>query len=136
MEQAEQQPAQRSVAPFAVAAAALWVCGAALLLAAAPAEAQRAVLFGALAAGLGGGIALAALAVAMRRGTSGLVAGFGAGFLARVALVAAGLVASGAQGRAALLYAASFFALYAMSQAVEIAFVWMSSRGRATSAKA
>jgi hypothetical protein len=44
--------------------------------------------------------------------------------------VAAGLILSGARGDAALAYASSFFVLYALTQAVEIAYVWGSSRRR------
>jgi hypothetical protein len=80
------------------------------------------------AAGLGGAVSLAAIAVGVKKGTNGLLAGFAAGFMARMILVAVGLIASGAQGRAALLYAATFFALYAATQAVEIAYVWACSR--------
>lgn len=114
--------------PYAAASAALWVAGSALAVLLAPIEARTAVAAGALAAGLGGAVALVALAQGLKKGTKGLLAGFSIGFGARMLLVAAGLLASGAQGRVALLYAASFFALYAATQAVEIAFVWRSAR--------
>ena len=44
--------------------------------------------------------------------------------------VAAGFILSGARGDAALGYASSFFLLYVLTQAVEIAYVWGSSRRR------
>ena len=72
---------------------------------------------------LSGLLALPAVHLGLARGTSGLLAGFTAGFLARAALVAVGLVASGARGAAALPYVFAFFVLYAVTQGVEIAYV-------------
>ena len=71
-----------------------------------------------------------ALALGAPHGTNGILAGFVAGFFARMLAVAAGFILSGARGDAALGYASSFFLLYALTQAVEIAYVWGSSRRR------
>jgi hypothetical protein len=113
--------------PYAVASAALCGLGfgAASLM-----DHPRAALFGAGAAAVSAACALPALALGMPHGTNGILAGFVAGFFARMIAVAAGLVLSGARGPAALAYASSFFVLYAVTQAVEVAYVWGSSRAR------
>ena len=128
----------RSIAPFAAAAALVWLVGGGLCAILAPVDVRSAVVAGAIAAGIGAAAALTGLAYGIRHGTSGLLAGFAAGFFARMITVAVGLVASGAQGRSALAYAASFFAFYAATQAIEIAYVWASSQAgaRRTAAKA
>lgn len=113
--------------PYALASAALCCLG---LLAASQAPQARAALFGAGAATASAALALPALAYGIPRGTNGVLAGFVAGFFARMVAVAAGLVLSGARGEAAVAYAAAFFLLYAVTQAVEVACVWGSSRRR------
>jgi hypothetical protein len=127
----------RSVAPYAAATAVIWLAGTGLCAALATGAARGPVLAGAVAALASAAVALTGLAIGVRKGVNGLLAGFSAGFLARMAAVAVGLIASRAEGHAALLYAASFFGFYALSQAIEIAFVWSSSRAqRASQAKA
>jgi hypothetical protein len=90
----------------------------------------HAASYGVGAAGLSALCALPALALGAPRGTNGVLAGFLAGFFARMIAVAVGLVLSGARGGAALTYALSFFGLYALTQAVEVAYVFGSSRAR------
>ena len=46
--------------------------------------------------------------------------------------MAAGLIASGARGNLALIYAAAFFTLYAATQSIEVLFVHRSSQGATT----
>lgn len=121
----------RSIAPYAAAAGLVALAAFLFCTSLAVAEVRRAALFGVVASSIASAAALAALGVGIKKGTNGLLAGIGLGFLARLIAVAVGLIASGAQGRTALLYAASFFAIYASTQAVEIAYVWASSRGRA-----
>ena len=124
------QPGQRSRAallPYALASTALCALG---LGAASLMEHPRAAFFGAGAAAVSAAFALPALAVGMPHGTNGILGGFVAGFFARMVAVAAGLVLAGARGPAALAYASSFFLLYAVTQAVEVAYVWGSSRAR------
>jgi hypothetical protein len=113
--------------PYALASLALCGLG---LAAASRAGQQRAALFGAAAATAAALCALPALALGVPHGTNGVLAGFVAGFFARMVAVAAGLILCGARGDAALAYASSFFVLYALTQAVEIAYVWGSSRRR------
>lgn len=120
-------PARPALRPYALASAAL--CGLGLAVAS-QAKEPRAALFGAAAATASALCALPALAAGVPRGTNGVLAGFGAGFFARMVAVAAGLILSGARGEAALAYAWSFFLLYALTQAVEVAYVWGSSRKR------
>jgi hypothetical protein len=127
----DSKPAHRSVAPFAAAAALACAGGAMICTSLNPAELRNAALWGAAAATVGAAFGLAGLFTGIKKGAQGLLVGFGVGFLARMITVAAGLVLSGAKGNAALVYALSFFAIYAATQAVEIAFVWLSSR-RAT----
>ena len=116
-----------NLTPYALASAAL--CGLGLLAASHACE-QRAALFGAGASAVAAAVALPALAYGIPRGTNGVLAGFVAGFFARMIAVAAGLILSGARGEAAIAYAAAFFLLYAFTQAVEVACVWGSSRRR------
>jgi hypothetical protein len=112
--------------PFAGASAG--ACAVALLAAASVhGEARPAALYGTIAASIGGACALAALAAFADRGINGLLAGFSIGFLARGALVALGLVVSGARGNLALTYAVAFFAVYAATQVIEVLFVHKSS---------
>src|SRR5712691_2003111 len=118
-------PPRPALLPYALASAAL--CGLGLAGASQTGE-PRAALFGAATASAL--CALPALALGAPHGTSGILAGFVAGFFARMVAVAAGLILSGARGGAAFAYASSFFALYALTQAVEVAYVWGSSRRR------
>jgi len=113
--------------PYALVSAAL--CGL-VLAAAAHASEARSALFGAAAATAAAACALPALALGASRGTNGVLAGFVAGFFARMVAVAAGLILSGPRGNAAVAFAGYFFLLYALTQAVEVAFVWGSSRTR------
>lgn len=124
------QPTERTrvaLAPYALASAALCAAG---LGAASLTEHPRAAVCGVAAAAASALCALPALALGTPHGTNGILAGFVAGFFARMIAVAAGLVLSGARGPAALAYASSFFLLYAVTQAVEVAYVWGSSRAR------
>lgn len=120
-------PTRPALLPYALASAVL--CGASLLAASHAAQ-PRAALFGAAAAATSVLCALPALAIGAPHGTNGILAGFVAGFFARMLAVAAGLLLSGARGEAALAYASWFFVLYGLTQAVEVAFVWGSSRSR------
>jgi hypothetical protein len=110
-------------------AVSLVLCGFAVALASHAQEA-RAALYGVSAAALAACCALPALAIGAPHGTNGVLAGFVAGFFARMIAVAAGLILSGARGGAALTYAVAFFALYALTQAVEVAYVFGSTRAR------
>ena len=111
--------------PFAAASAAACAIG----LGGAIFSGVRPAVFGAGAASLAAVGALAALSVGVRAGTvNGLLGAFTAGFFCRMVLVALGLVASGARGDAALAYVGSFFALYLVTQVIEILFVRASSR--------
>ena len=118
-------PTRPALMPYALASAAL--CGLALL-AASHASHPRAALFGAGAATASAAIALPVLAYGIPRGTNGVLAGFVAGFFARMLAVATGLLLSGARGDGAVAYATAFFLLYALTQAVEVAYVRASSR--------
>jgi hypothetical protein len=113
--------------PFAAASASLFALSFAASFLFAPAE-GHAVRGGLLAAAVGAALALPALRAGLGHGTNGLLAGFSAGFLARMLCVAIGLIASGARGPDALAWALSFFALYAATQAVEIGYVFSSTR--------
>jgi len=114
-------------APFALASAA--VCAAAvvvcLLL---PQPARGPALYGACAAAVGALCAFSALARSVNKGTNALLAGFLIGFLCRAALVAVGLLASGARDKLALSYVAAFFTLYAATQLIEVLFVQAAQR--------
>ena len=118
-------PTRPALVPYALASASL--CALALL-AAAQATQMRAALFGAGAAAASAACALPALALGVPKGTSGVLAGFVAGFFARMLAVATGLLLSGARGDGAVAYATAFFLLYALTQAVEVAYVRASSR--------
>jgi len=120
-------PGRLFVLPYALASGLF--C--ALAFAAASFAADRqAAFFGAGAATAGALCALPAVAVGAAYGTNGVLGGFLAGFFARMIAVAVGLALSGARGDAALGYAFAFFALYAPTQAVEVAYVVGSSRKR------
>src|SRR6267378_1075471 len=69
-----------------------------------------------------------AMARAAGKGVNGVLTGFSIGFLSRAALVAAGLLASGARGNLALVYVAAFFTLHAATQVIEVLFVHANSR--------
>jgi len=110
-------------------AVSLALCAVAVMVARQASDAHAAS-YGVCAAALSAMAALPALALGVPRGTNGVLAGFLAGFFARMIAVAVGLVLSGARGGAALTYALSFFGLYALTQAVEVAYVFGSSRAR------
>jgi len=113
--------------PFAIAsfvACAAGIGGSLLL----PDPARQPAVYGAAAAALGALCAFAALARAAGKGLNGVLAGFSIGFLCRAALVAVGLIASGARGNQALVYVAAFFVVYAATQVIEVLFVQSSSR--------
>jgi len=113
--------------PYAMASAAACALGigVALFL---PEPIRAPALYGAAAAALGALCAFAALARATGKGINGALVGFSIGFLCRAALIAGGLLASGARGNLALVYVASFFTLYAATQVIEVLFVQASSR--------
>jgi hypothetical protein len=115
----------RSWLPYLAASAAL--CAVAVALASHAAD-ERAALYGVGAAAVAAFFALPVLAFGMPRGTNGLLAAFVAGFFGRMIAVAAGLLMSGARGAAALTYAVAFFSLYAVTQAVEVAYVFGSPK--------
>jgi hypothetical protein len=118
-------PLRPALLPYALSSAA--ICGLGLAVSASQ---SRAALFGAAAAAASALCALPALALGAPHGTNGILAGFVAGFFARMVAVAAGFLLARARGDAALAYASTFFLLYALTQAVEIAYVWGSSRRR------
>ena len=89
-------------------------------------------VYGAVAASLGAVCALSALVMSIDRGVNGVFLGFTIGFLCRAVLVGAGLMTSGARGGLAVVYVAAFFALYAVTQIVEVLFVRAHSRGATT----
>ena len=113
----------RTYAVASAAACALGI-GASLLV---PEPLRGPAVYGIAAASLGALCAFAALAAA-GKGFNGVLLGFSIGFLCRAALVAAGLIASGARGNLALVYVAAFFTLYAVTQVIEVLFVQASSR--------
>jgi hypothetical protein len=113
--------------PFAIASALL--CIVAIVVAIAlPEPARGPAVYGAGAAALGAFCAFVALARAANKGINGVLTGFTIGFFCRAALVAAGLLASGARGKLALVYVAAFFVVYAATQVIEVLFVQSSSR--------
>ncbi len=114
--------AQSRAFPFAIASAASCAVALAVSLLL-PAPARSPALYGAAAAALGAVCAFAALARSAGKGTNALLAGFMLGFLCRAALVAIGLLASGARDNLALVYVAAFFSLYAVTQVIEVLFV-------------
>jgi hypothetical protein len=113
--------------PFAVASGLVCVIAVAVALSL-PEPAKGPALYGAGAAALGALCAFAALARAAGKGVNGVLTGFSIGFFCRAALVAAGLLASGARGKLALVYVAAFFVVYAATQVIEVLFVGSSSR--------
>jgi hypothetical protein len=113
--------------PYAAASAVLFALSFAASFLVDPAE-GHAVRGGLVAAAAGAACAFPALRAGLAHGTNGLLAGFTVGFLARMVCVAIGLIASGARGQTALTWALSFFALYAATQAVEIGYVFSSTR--------
>ena len=113
--------------PYAMASAAACALGIGLSLLL-PEPARGPAVYGAAAGALGALCAFAALARAAGKGVNGVLTGFSIGFLCRAALVAAGLLASGARGNLALVYVAAFFTLYAATQVIEVLFVHASSR--------
>jgi len=113
--------------PFAVASALVCVVALAVALSI-PEPAKGPAVYGAGAATLGAFCAFAALALAAGKGVNGVLTGFSIGFFCRAALVAAGLLASGARGNLALVYVAGFFVVYAATQVIEVLFVGSSSR--------
>ena len=102
----------------------------AIALVASAQVAEHAALHGVLAAAVAAIFALPALAVGTPHGINGLLAAFLVGFFARMIAVAVGLVLTGAHGDGALVYATWFFAVYVATQAVEVAYVWSSSRSQ------
>jgi hypothetical protein len=113
--------------PFAIASAVFCALGvgAVLLL---PPAARGPALYGVASAALGALCAFSALVHGVAKGGTGVLAAFAIGFLCRALLVAAGLMASGARGNLALVFAAAFFTLYAATQVIEVLFVHASSR--------
>jgi hypothetical protein len=92
---------------------------------------QPAAVYAAVAASMGALCALSALIGWADRGVNGVLTGFAIGFLCR-ALIAVGLLASGARGDAALVYVFTFFALYASTQVIEVLYVHFNRPQRAT----
>jgi hypothetical protein len=113
--------------PYAIGSALVCALGIAISLAL-PEPARGPAVYGAGAASLGAVCALSALVRAGGKGVNSLLTGFSIGFLSRAALIAAGLLASGARGNLALVFVAAFFALYAATQVIEVLFVHASSR--------
>jgi hypothetical protein len=109
------------------AAASALACAAGLAVAA---RVSTAALFGAVFAALSAAASLPLVAWGAPRGTNALLGGFVGGFFARMIFVAAGLLLGGARGDGALQYAFAFFAVYAATQAVEVGYVFSSSRSR------
>ena len=117
--------APQRLLPFAAASAVSCAVALAISLRISPAA-----LYGAGAATLAAAVALPLMAWGSGHGTNGLLGGFVGGFLARMILVATGFLAAHARGDAALQYAFAFFAVYGVTQIVEVAYVWSSSQGR------
>jgi hypothetical protein len=115
------------VIPFAAASLAFCALG---FAAASFAPDRRAALFGVGAAAASALFALPCVVLGLPHGTNGALAGFLGGFFARMVMVAVGLLLSGARGEAAVSYVIAFFALYALTQAVEVAYIWGSSPKR------
>jgi len=91
---------------------------------------SEAAFHGAAFAALAAAVALPLVALGCGRGTNGVLAGFVGGFFARMILVAVGLLTAHARGDAALHYAFAFFAVYGITQAVEVAYIFSSSQAR------
>jgi hypothetical protein len=118
-------------APFATASAAVCILGIGIsLMLAEPARGPA--VHGVAAAALGALCAFYALARGVPKGPTGVLTGFSIGFLCRAGLVAAGLLASGARGNLALVYAGAFFTLYFATQVIEVLFVHSSRPQGAT----
>ena len=113
--------------PFAMASggACALAIAASLLL---PEPARGPAVYGVVSAALGALCAFSALVRGVGRGGTAVLTAFTIGFLCRAALVAAGLLASGARGNLALVFAAAFFTLYAATQVIEVLFVHANSR--------
>jgi hypothetical protein len=109
------------------AAASALACAAGVAVAA---RVSTEALLGAAFASAAAAAALPLVAWGTPRSTNALLGGFVGGFFARMILVAAGLLYSGARGALAAQYAVAFFAVYAATQAVEVAYVVNSSRSR------
>jgi hypothetical protein len=116
---------KQPVLPYAVASACACALGIGLSLA----LRMPAALYASVAASVGALCGLSGLAAFAGRGLNGVMLGFTAGFLARAALVAAGLFVSGARGNDALTYVFTFFGLYLATQIVEILFVARGAQG-------
>ena len=113
--------------PFAIASAgacAVGICICLLL----PEPGREPAIYGAASAAVGALCAFSALTRGVAKGSTGVLTGFSIGFICRAGLVAAGLLASGARGNLALVYAGAFFTLYAATQVIEVLFVHASSR--------
>ena len=93
-----------------------------------PDHARGPALYGSASAALGALCAFSALVRGVAKGGTSVLTAFTIGFLCRAALVAAGLLASGARGNLALVFAGAFFTLYAATQVIEVLFVHASSR--------
>jgi hypothetical protein len=105
-------------------ACALAIAGSLLL----PSGARGAALYGTASAALGALCAFSALVRGVGKGGTAVLTAFSIGFLCRAVLVAAGLLASGARGNLALVFAGAFFTVYAITQVIEVLFVHASSR--------
>jgi hypothetical protein len=113
------------LAAYAAASALASACGLAVA-----AQVSAAALFGAGFAAASAAFALPFIAWGAPRGTNALLGGFVGGFFVRMLLVAVGLLLSGARGGGSLHYAIAFFAVYAPTQLVEVAYVFSCSRPR------
>jgi hypothetical protein len=113
--------------PYAAASAVACVLAIAVSLLL-PEPVRGPAVYGACAASVGALCAFGALARAPGKGLNAILLGFTIGFLCRAALVAVGLLASGARGNLALVYVAAFFTLYGVTQVIEVLFVQASSR--------
>jgi hypothetical protein len=111
--------------PFA--AASVVACAVAVVVAS---RISDAALYGAGFASLAAALALPLVAWGSCRGTNGVLAGFVAAFFARMILVAVGLLGAHARGDAALQYAFAFFAVYGVTQALEVGYIFSSSQAR------
>ena len=113
---------------FPFAAASVVACAAAVVFAS---RFSDAALYGAGFASLAAAVALPLVAWgSCRRTTNGVLAGFVGGFFVRMILVAVGLLGAHARGDAALQYAFAFFAVYGVTQALEVAYIFNSSQAR------
>jgi len=114
------------VGPFAAASAICCVIALVVAL-----RISSAALHGAAFAAIAAAISLPLVVWGCGRGTTNaLLGGFVGGFLARMILVAAGLLAVRARNENALQYVFAFFAVYGVTQIVEVAYIWSSSHPR------